>query len=112
MAIENYDDCTLLVTLPKEPDLGSDMATVNNIVTTRGGCNVLVDFSRVDVVASASISTLLILRGMMEATGHKLVLFNVAMPTRCIFRVSGLSGVFDFAEDKAEALEILHAVGI
>ena len=53
---------------------------------------------------SWNISNLLILRSLLEGSGHQLILCNVGTVTRCIFVVAGLSEVFTFVEDKSAAL--------
>ncbi|MHC4913194.1 MAG: STAS domain-containing protein [Planctomycetota bacterium] len=76
----------------------------------RGDCDVVVDFSNVDIVTSSSLSKLLKLRKLLADCGHRLVFCNVAAATRGIFTVTGLDGIFELAEDKFVALASLQLV--
>jgi len=105
MGIANFSEDILVVTLPKEPELRHDFTMINKIVSNKGGSDVIVDFTRVDVLTSSSIGNLILLRNLLHESGRRLVLCNVAPPTEGIFRVAGLSKVFDFVDDKSAALE-------
>jgi len=105
MGIENYSEDILVATLPKEPELRRELTIVNEIVSNKGGRDVIIDFTRVDTLTSSSISNLLVLRDLLHESGHRLVLCNVASPTEDIFRVADLSEVFDCVDDKSAALE-------
>ncbi|MHC4456647.1 MAG: STAS domain-containing protein [Planctomycetota bacterium] len=104
MGIENISDDIILVVLPKEPDLRRELAEVNETITNKGGRDVIIDFSRVEIVTSSSISNLIILRKTLSKSGHRLFLCEVAFITRCIFRIAGLSSFFDFVDDVPDAL--------
>jgi hypothetical protein len=65
------------------------------------------DFSHVEVLSSASISNLITLRSWVEGAGRKMVFYNVAVITRCIFDVAGIHSLFEFAKDEDEALTII-----
>ena len=108
MGIENLSDDVLLVVLPKEPELRRELAAVNETVTHRSDCNVIVDFSGVEIVTSSSISNLIILRKSLSERGHRLFLCNVAFVTKCIFRIAGLSSFFDFVDDVPAALAAIQ----
>ena len=68
----------------------------------------IVDFSKVEIINSWNISNLLILRGMLEDAGRKLILCNISTVTKCIFVVAGLSEIFVFADDKSAALATIR----
>lgn len=110
MGIQNWSDDVILVDLPQEPHMGEELKTVTGIVRDRGNCDVVVDFSSVDIVTSSSLSKLLKLRKLLADCSHKLVFCNVAAATKGIFTVTGLDGVFELVDDKFVALASLQIV--
>jgi len=111
MAIQNWSEDIILVDLPAEPEMGDELKTITEIVRDRGDCDIVVDFSSVDIVTSSSLSKLLKLRKLLGDCGHRLVLCSVAPATRGIFTVTGLDGIFEVADDKFVALATLQMVG-
>jgi anti-anti-sigma factor len=111
MGIQDWSDDIILVDLPGEPEMGEELETVTRIVRDRGDCDVVVDFSQVDIVTSSSISKLLKLRKLLGDCGHRLIFCSVAAATRGIFTVTGLDGIFEVADDKFVALASLQMVG-
>lgn len=110
MGIQNWSEDIILVDLPQEPDMGEELKSVTEISRDRGDCDVVVDFSNVDIVTSSNLSKLLKLRKLLADCGHRLVFCNVAAATRGIFTVTGLDGIFELAEDKFVALASLQLV--
>jgi anti-anti-sigma factor len=108
MGIENVGEGIILVTLPAEPKISDELKNINEIVSSRNDCDVIIDFSNIEIVTSFSISNLMILRSMLREQGHQLILCKVAVPTKCIFTVAGLDAVFEFAEDKESALAAMQ----
>jgi len=104
MGIQNWSEEILLVELPQEPELGDELKTITEMVRDRGDCDVVVDFSSVDIVTSSSLSKLLRLRKLLVDCGHRLVFCNVAPATKGIFTVTGLDGIFELVDDKFVAL--------
>jgi len=111
MGIQNWSEDIILVDLPAEPEMGDELKTVTELVRDRGDCEVVVDFSKVDIVTSSSLSKLLKLRKLVGDCGHRLVFCSVAPATRGIFTVTGLDGVFEIVDDKFIALASLQMVG-
>jgi len=74
MAIQNWSEDIILVDLPAEPEMGDELKTITEIVRDRGDCDIVVDFSSVDIVTSSSLSKLLKLRKLLGDCGHRLVL--------------------------------------
>ena len=111
MGIQNWSEDIVLVDLPPEPELGEELKTVTGLVRDRGDCEVVVDFGKVDIVTSSSLSKLLKLRKLVGDCGHRLVFCSVAPATRGIFTVTGLDGVFQMVDDKFVALASLQMVG-
>lgn len=110
MGIQNWSEDIVLVELPQEPSMGDELKTVTGVVRDRGDCDVVVDFSDVDIITSSSLSKLLKLRKLLTDCEHRLIFCNVAPATKGIFTVTGLDGVFDLADDKFIALASLQIV--
>jgi len=110
MGIQDWSDDIILVDLPQEPHMGDELKTVTDIVRDRGNCDVVIDFSSVDIVTSSSLSKFLKLRKLLADCGHQLVFCNVAPATKGIFTVTGLDGVFELVDDKFVALASLQIV--
>jgi anti-anti-sigma factor len=110
MGIDHSSQGILTIDLVPEPEMGAELENTINLVRRGGDCDVVVDFSSVDIVTSSSLSKLLKLRKLTGDCGHRLVLCNTATATKGIFSVTGLDGVFEFADDKTAALAaIKHA---
>ena len=109
MGIQDWSEDIILVDLPQEPEMGDELKTVTTMVRDRGDCEVVIDFSNVDIITSSSISKLLKLRKLLADCGHRLVFCSVAAATRGI-TVTGLDGIFEFADDKFVALASLQMV--
>ena len=108
MGINNLTDEVILVDLSFEGQLRSDeLKAVNEVVSKKNDSDILIDFLKVEIMNSWDISNLLILQKLLKEAGHKLVLFNMANVTKCIFVTVGLSEAFTFVENKTDALEAL-----
>lgn len=106
MGIVNFSENIVLVVLPfEEPQISDELKNTNEIISNQDGYDVVIDFSRVEMITSSSISNLIILRRFLDEHGRKLTLCNVALVTKCIFRVAGLNEFFDFADDRFTILE-------
>ncbi len=110
MGIQNLSENVVLVDLPQEPEMSDELKSVIEIVRDRGDCDVVIDFSSVDIVTSSSLSKLLKLRKLLDNCEHRLVFCSVAAATRGIFTVTGLDGIFELADDKFVALAGLQMV--
>ena len=104
MGIENLSEDVVLVTLSAEPQAGHELKAVNEILSNKGDCDVVVDFSGVETIVSSSVSNLIILRELLRKRRRRLILCNVAVLTKCIFTVAGLDTIFKFVDDKPAAL--------
>ncbi|MGA2171677.1 MAG: STAS domain-containing protein [Sedimentisphaerales bacterium] len=111
MGIQNWSENIILVDLPAEPQMGDELKTVVEIVQDRGDCDVVMDFSSIDVISSSSLSKLLKLRKLLLDCNHQFVFCNVAPATKGVFSVTGLDGVFKVVDDKFVALAGLQLVG-
>ena len=109
MGIQNLSEDVIFVTLPKEPQTGKELRTINEMVSSDRRCDVIIDFSMVEIITSPNISNLLILRKSLQDAGRRLTLCNVTLPTKCIFKVAGLDVLFEFADDKFAALAAMKS---
>lgn len=112
MGIKNLSQDVLLVELPsKSPKIAAELKAVNEAVSKNGDCDVIIDFSRVEIINSSNISNLLILHNMQAGRGHRIILCNVATVTKCIFVVAGLNDVFEFAKNVDSAMATVGQAG-
>ena len=108
MGIENYLEDVLLVRLPEEPHLGTELETLNEIASEGCAQDVIIDLSEVEILSSESICSLMILDKYLESSGHHLVFCGASQAVRHIFERTGLSSVFEFADDEHSALQSLR----
>ena len=111
MGIQNWSEDIILVDLPPEPEMADELKTVIATIRDRGDCDVVIDFSNVDIITSSSLSKLLKMRKLLGDCGHRLVFCSVAAATKGIFTVTGLEGIFEISADKFVALASLQMVG-
>ena len=111
MSIENWSEHIILVKLQPEPDLGDELHAVCEIVQDRTACDVVVDFSDVEVLTSSSIAKLLRLRKLIHDNRRSLLLSSVRPKTMNIFVITGLEKVFQFVEEQFSALAGLQLSG-
>lgn len=104
MGIQNWSEEIIVVDLPEEPSMVDELKAVTEIVRDRGDCDVVIDFSAVDIVTSSSLSALLRLHKLLTDCGHTLIFCGVAAATRSIFTVTGIDELFEFVDDKFTAL--------
>jgi anti-anti-sigma regulatory factor len=105
MGVHNLLDNLIYVELPsEETQISNEFKTLNENVNNMYDCDVIVDFSRVEIINSSNISNLLILRSILQDKGRRLILCGVSTITKCIFVVAGLAETFVFIDDKSEAL--------
>lgn len=100
--MENKDlpENVMLIKLSSsDPQISEELKKLNENLSQKSDCDVVVDFSNVETINSSNISNLLILRGFLENNGHKLILFNVQTITKSIFVIAGLTESFVFIDD-------------
>ena len=108
MRTERLSDDVLLVVLSKEPQLRSQLAELNETISTVSPCDVIIDLCLVEIITSSSISNLMILLHLLSEQGRTLVLCSVALPTKGVFSTVGLENLFHFAADRSSALAIIE----
>ncbi len=112
MGIKNLSEDVLLVELPsKSPRIANELKAVNEAVSKKDNCDVVIDFSGVEIIYSSNISNLLILNYLQKDSGHRLIFCNVATVTKCIFVVAGLNEIFEFVDDQSKALATVEQAG-
>ena len=103
MAVQQWDDDTLVVQLTDDPILSEEMAEVN----TRLGdapSDVVLDMSDLGLLTSSGISKLLRLRKRMIEAGRKLILCSLRDNVWSVFLATGLDSIFVFTENVTDAL--------
>lgn len=108
MAIQDYSDNIILVELPSEPQIRQELDKVMEIVRQRADCDVVVDLSNVDILLSLSLSGFIQLHKLLIGSGRRLVLCNTSSTTKGIFRVTCFDGIFEFIDDKSDAVASLQ----
>lgn len=110
MGIQNWSEDVIFVDLDREPQMSNELKTVVDIANDRGDCDVILDFSSVDIITSPSLSKLLRLRKLLADCGHRLIFCNVNSFTSGAFKVTGLDGIFEIVDDKEAASSALQCV--
>ena len=110
METQNLPDNVILVKLSSnEPKISDELKELNETTSSKNDCDVVLDFSHVEIINSANISNLLLLRGFLEKNGRRLILYNVQTITKCIFVVAGLTETFIFIDDMEEVLKTVQS---
>ena len=106
MGVHNLLDNLIYVELPSDGlQISDDLKALNETVSNGDDCDVIVDFTKAEIINSSNISNLLILRSLVEEQGRQLILCGVSTITKCIFVVAGLAEIFNFIDTKTAALE-------
>jgi anti-anti-sigma regulatory factor len=103
MGIQTYSEDILLIILPEQPQHGDEIDIVNKLFSDSVEFDVMVDFSKVEMLTSGSICGLMILSKLLQGAGRKLVFYNLPPAIRQIFERTGLITVFDLADDEIDA---------
>ena len=110
MEIQNLPENVILVKLSSsDPNIYNELKELNETVSQKGDCDVVLDFSSVEIINSSNISNLLLLRGFLEKKGRRLILYSVQTITKCIFVVAGLSELFVFVDDMEDILKTVQS---
>lgn len=103
MEIQNLQENVILVQLSSDDlKISDELKELNQKVSQGIDCDIVLDFTSVEVICSSNISNLLLLKGFLEDHGRRLVLYNVQTITKCIFVVAGLMELFVFIDDKED----------
>ena len=107
MATQNLSEHVLLITLPAEPQSSRDLEVVARATHPASDRDVIVDFSLVTILPSATICNLIVLERVLSAAGRELVLCAVSPDVQVVFRRVGLHKLFRFTDDELSALQSL-----
>ncbi len=108
MGIKNLSEGVLLISLPEQPQQGDELETVNNMLSETVDRDVVIDFSKVEMLTSGSICGLMILDRLLRGSGRLLVLYSLPSAIKQIFVRTGLLTVFEFADCEPDALAHVH----
>jgi anti-anti-sigma factor len=108
MGIQDWSEDIILVDLPQEPEMADEIKAVTEMVRDRGDCDVIIDFSGVDIITSYSLSKLLNLHKSLIDCSHKLVLCSVAASIKGVFMLTALDRIIEVAGDMFVALTSLQ----
>jgi len=103
MGLRNLSEDVLLVTLPKQPQQSDELEAVNTMLGEAIDRDIVIDFSRVEMLTSESICGLLILAKLLSGAGRQLVLCSAPPAIKDIFVRTGLLSVFEFADTESDA---------
>jgi len=104
MGVRNLSEDVVLVTLPQQPQQSDELEAVNTMLSEAIDRDIVIDFSKVEMLTSESICGLLILAKLLAGAGHQLVLCSVPPAINDIFVRTGLLSVFEFANTESDAL--------
>ena len=110
MEIQNLPENVILVKLSEsKPKISDELKELNETISKKNNCDVVIDFSFVEIINSSNISNLLLLRGFLDDHGRRLILYNVQTITKCIFVVAGLTDSFVFIDDMEDVLKAVQS---
>jgi anti-anti-sigma factor len=109
MSFEYWSDDVLLVSLPADLEVSNELGAVVEMVRHKHQCDLVIDFSGVHFVTSATIAELLKLRELLIESGRRLVLSSVSRLIKGVFTVAALGHAFQFADDTSAALKSIEA---
>ena len=109
MEIEHLPENILFVCL-QEPQLRNELVAVNEILSNDGcTCDVIIDFSGVELLTSEGISSLIILERLLNSSGHKTILCAVSSNILQVLERTGIQPLFEFASDEFAALQSIRS---
>ena len=108
MEIEHLPENILFVCL-QEPQLRNELITVNEILSNECTCDVIIDFSSVEMLTSEGISSLIILERLLNSLGHKIILCAVSSNNLQVLERTGIRPLFEFASDECAALQSIRS---
>ena len=108
MAMENWSEHVVLVSLLGEPQTDEDLADLVDCVSHRSDCDVVVDCSQVDRIGWAGCRQLLELDDRLRSQGHRLVLCGAGSGLGQARTAPALAHTLRFADDRFSALARLR----
>jgi anti-anti-sigma regulatory factor len=108
MGIHILSKDIILVTLPKDAQLGCELSSINEIACSDQGHHVIIDFSQIEIITSESLNSLILLDRLLTDKGYKLILCAVPAQLKQVFWRTGLESLFQFAPDEMSALQFVR----
>ena len=108
MEIEHLPEDILFVSL-QEPQLRHELIAVNEALNNECTCDLIVDFSCVDLMTSEGISSLIILERLLNSFGHKIILCGVSSNNRQVLERTGIEPLFEFASNESSARQSIRS---
>jgi anti-anti-sigma factor len=109
MSISKYSQGVIFVELPPEPDIRNELDNLMQLLSSDADNDIIIDFDKVDIMTSLTLSGFLKVREIVAKTGRRVIFINVSSITRDIFTVTCFDGIFEFADNKDQAFEVLTA---
>ena len=107
MEIKHLPENILFVYLD-EPQLRNELVAVNEILSNECTGDLIIDFTRVELLTSEGISSMIILERLLNGCGHKIILCAVSPNNKQVFERTGIAQLFEFYKNEFEALESLR----
>jgi len=108
VGVQEFSENVLLITLPVEPQQGDELEKVNTLLSEEANRDVIVDFSKVKILTSETLSDLMILDRILGDSRRFMVLCNVPSKIQHVFVRTGLAAIFEFAKDELAALQYIR----
>jgi anti-anti-sigma regulatory factor len=110
-SIQRWSEDVILVDLPQNLTKHGELQAVTAMLRAGCVCDVVVDFSRVQVVGGTLLTQLQKIKRLVHEGGHKLILCDVTPAMRGVFTIAHIDGLFEFADDRFTALASPRLVG-
>jgi anti-anti-sigma regulatory factor len=107
MSVCKHSQGVIFVELPPEPDIRAELDNLTEILGDDADNDIIIDFDKVDIMTSLTLSGFLKVREIAAKAGRRVIFVNVSSITRDIFTVTCFDGIFEFVDDKDQALETL-----
>jgi len=111
MEIQERSENVIFVDCSPKPAIDEELERL--IIVIRGirgkTANIVIDFSKTDVITASNISILLKLRKLLKDEGQRLILSGLNSRARSVFITAGLHQAFEFSNDKSAALAAISA---
>ena len=107
MTIHNWSKSIILVDLPLEPKMFDELDLVARTIREKRGCNIVLDFSGIDIITDPGIARILILYNLLIKYKRSLVLCNVSRKIKNTFTSNKLNRL-KFVDGRSAALASLR----
>ena len=108
MEIERLPENIFFVCL-QEPQLRHELVAINDTLSSGCTCDVIIDFSNVEILTSEGISSLIILERLLKSFGHKIILCAVSPNNLQVLERTGIQPLFEFVTDEFSALQSIRS---